>query len=173
LSAVPGALARLDAAPAGEAEARLLDCCGARSWARAMAARRPFATAEALRAAAEEELDRLTGADWEEALAAHPRIGAAADSGRQGTEGERWSAVEQAGIGAAAEATRRALAEGNRRYEARFGRGYVVRAAGRSAEELLAILERRLANDPVRELAEAADAQREITRLRIDRMLGA
>jgi len=41
-----------------------------------------------------------------------------------------------------------ALVEGNREYEERFGHVYLVRADGRSAEELLAVLRERLGNDP-------------------------
>ena len=163
-------IARLDAEDAEEAERELLECCGSRTWARAVVSRRPFADAGALRLAVERAFDELDAEDWEEALAAHPRLGAGAGSGRQSARSARWSAGEQAGLGPD-EATRARLADGNRRYQAKFGRAFVLRAAGRTAGEVLAELERRLALDPAAELAEAADQQREITRLRIDRML--
>jgi OHCU decarboxylase len=162
----------MNAADAEDAERELLDACGSRVWARAVASRRPFADAAALREAVERAFDELDAEEWEEALAAHPRIGARADAGRQSARGERWSAGEQAGVERSPDFLAR-LVDGNRRYEAKFDRAFVVRAAGRSGDEILAELERRLALEPATELAEAADQQREITRLRIDRMLAA
>lgn len=164
-------LNQLERADDEEAIRRLLDCCGSRRWATAVARGRPYASALDLLAAAERELDRLESADWEEALAAHPRIGASASSGRQGATAVAWSVAEQAGAETADGTLRRSLADGNRRYEERFGRGYVVRASGRDAAEMLALLERRLGNDAAVELVEAIAQQREITRLRLDKML--
>jgi OHCU decarboxylase len=164
-------VARLDALPAEAAERELLDCCGSRAWARRMVAARPFADRPGLEGAAERAFAALRRADWLEALAAHPRIGAAPASGRQSERAATWSAGEQAKAGAAERAMRTALARGNRRYEERFGHRYVVCAAGRSAEELLALLEARLAHEPEAELAVAAGEQRRITALRLARLL--
>ena len=63
------------------------------------------------------------------------------------------------------------LARANREYEARFGYLFIVCATGKSAEEILAILERRLANGPVEELRIAAEEQRKIMRLRLAKLL--
>lgn len=170
---VAARLARWNALPAEAAERELADACAARRWVEAVAVGRPFDSLDSLRAAAERAFDSLAPADWLEALAAHPRIGERADAGRQSARGERLSAGEQAGVAGAPAAVAEALAQGNRRYEARFGHTYVVCASGRSAEEMLALLERRLANDPAAELAVAAREQRRITRLRLERMFGA
>jgi len=51
----------------------------------------------------------------------------------------------------------RALAEGNREYEQRFGFIYIVCATGKSPEELLEILNARLKNDAEIELRNAAE----------------
>jgi OHCU decarboxylase len=157
------ALDRLNALPAAEAERELLACCGSREWARRVAAARPFPDAAAL-------LDR---GDRLEAFRSHPRIGERrAEAGQ--TERERaWSAGEQAGMDTAAGATQRALAEGNREYEARFGHIYIVCATGRSADEMLALLRQRLSNAPADELRVAAGEQRRITRLRLEKLLAA
>jgi 2-oxo-4-hydroxy-4-carboxy-5-ureidoimidazoline decarboxylase len=69
-------------------------------------------------------------------------------------------------------AARLALAEGNRQYEERFGRIFIVCAAGRSAAEILAILQRRMQNTAAAELLKAAEQQRQITQLRLRRWLG-
>ena len=74
-------LARLNAAGVDEAVARLLDACHSRRWVEAMAAARPFASLDALRAASERAFDALGEADWLEAFAAHPRIGAQPGAG--------------------------------------------------------------------------------------------
>jgi beta-ureidopropionase / N-carbamoyl-L-amino-acid hydrolase len=162
----PDALHRLDALTPRQAEHELLACCGSRRWAAAMAASRPFPTARALYAAADREWWAMTSTDWLEAFAAHPRIG-------DGHTADAAARAEQRGVADAPPATLAALAEGNRRYEERFGRVFLVRAGGRSAGEMLALLRQRLDNDPETELRVAAGEQARITRLRLERLLAA
>jgi 2-oxo-4-hydroxy-4-carboxy-5-ureidoimidazoline decarboxylase len=64
-----------------------------------------------------------------------------------------------------------ALADENRRYEARFGHVFLISASGRTAGEILAELQRRMSNDPATEIEVAAAEHRKITRLRLERML--
>ena len=71
----------------------------------------------------------------------------------------------------AGDETMAALAQGNRRYEARFGHVFLISAEGRTAAEVLAALRERIDNDPETELELAAREQRKITRLRLERML--
>src|SRR5262249_4761078 len=104
--------------------------------------------------------------DWLEAFSAHPRIGGAERAGRAGTD--QWSRHEQAGV---TDASRAPFERLNHAYEARFGNIFIVCATGKSAADLLRILERRLANDPARELQAAADEQRQITRIRLAKLL--
>jgi OHCU decarboxylase len=156
---------------------QFLRCCGSSRWAQLMAAARPFASGEAMAHVANATWAALGREDWLEAFAAHPRIGddASGGSGRSGAAGgeetERWSAQEQAGVADAAEATRHKLAEANREYQARFGYIFIVCATGRTAGEMLDILERRLRNDVVEEIEIAAEEQRKITRLRLAKLL--
>lgn len=161
----------LNALPAGEAEARFLTCCHAARWAREMAARRPFADAGALLRAADEAWWALGAADWEEAFAAHPRIGERAPAPAQTEREAAWSRQEQAGAASAPADVAGALAEGNRAYEERFGRTYIVCATGKSAAEMLEILRGRLGNDPATELRAAAAEQARITRIRLEKLL--
>jgi allantoicase len=153
------AVAAKGALSAAAREAELLAVCASRTWAAAVSARFPVVDAAALLRVADQVWRGLDRAAWLEAFAAHPRIG------EQG--GGAWSKEEQAGTVGAAVATRRALVEANRAYEARFGHIYLVCATGRTAAELLAILEARMTNDPDTELAVAAEEQRKITRLRL------
>jgi 2-oxo-4-hydroxy-4-carboxy-5-ureidoimidazoline decarboxylase len=69
--------------------------------------------------------------------------------------------------------TKTALAEGNREYEQRFGRIFIVCATGKSSAEILAILRQRLQNDAVTELRESAEQQRQIAQLRLKKWLSA
>lgn len=150
----------------GRAAARELlgPCCGSRAWLEAMLEGWPYGSARELFAANERSFDGLAESDWREAFAAHPRIGERAALAAR----ER---AEQAGAAAADEATLAALADGNLRYEERFGHVFLICASGRSAAEMLAELLRRLANDSRTELANAAEEQRKITVLRLERRL--
>ena len=142
-----------------------------------MTAARPFDTAAAIGATADAVWWSLDRADWREAFAAHPTIGSGA-SGRSGGSGRshgldtsEWSAREQAGVASASAGLRERLAAANREYERRFGYIFIVCATGKSADEMLAILEQRLANDPETELRVAAEEQGKITRLRLLKLL--
>jgi OHCU decarboxylase len=161
-------LADLNALDEDAAARAFLRCCGSTRWARQMAAARPFADADAMARTADAVWARLAPADWLEAFAAHPRIGAGG-AGRAG--GPDWAAQEQSGVAGAAHETRRRLAGANRDYEARFGYLFIVCATGKTADEMLALLERRLRHDAGEELRTAAEEQRTITQLRLAKLL--
>jgi OHCU decarboxylase len=152
-----------------KAEAVLLDCCGCTRWAAEMSAQRPFADVDALRQAADNHWRNLKREDWLEAFSHHPQIGQKAAAGS--VSARKWAEGEQTGARVAAEDVKTRMARGNRSYYEKFGYIYIVRAAGKSAEELLALLEQRLQNDPARELPVAAEQQRQITRLRLEKLL--
>jgi OHCU decarboxylase len=136
-----------------------------------MLSRRPFASLEALLAAAD-DVWRATGpADRDEAFEHHPRIGEGVPAARVSDTARAWSAGEQRGAADASAATRAALVEANRAYEERFGRIYLVCAAGRGAEDLLRDIETRMRNTPERERAVAAEEQRKITRRRLEALV--
>jgi len=146
-----------------QARAELQRCCGARHWVDAMLAARPFVNDAELLASAERVWWRLGRADWLEAFAHHSRIGERA--------GDAWSWREQAGMDGAGEDTRRALAQGNRDYEKRFGYVFLICATGKTAEQMLEALRGRLMHDPATELRIAAEEQASITRLRLDNLV--
>jgi OHCU decarboxylase len=179
-------LADLNALDDGAAVGAFLRCCGSSRWARQMSAARPFADAAAMAAVADRIDSTLEPADWLEAFAAHPRIGAggtgpAGAAGRAGKAGGAgkagrvggvgWSEQEQAGVTLAADETLARLADANRTYEARFGYIFIVCATGKTADEMLALLERRLRHDAGDELRIAAGEQRKITQLRMTKLL--
>src|SRR5687767_4179737 len=154
-----------------QAEAEFLKCCGSTSWAKAMSDARPFSDANQLSAKADELWRNLDEEDWLEAFRAHPKIGEKKAAAAQSGEAQRWSAQEQSESERAAAETKSALAEGNREYERRFGFIFIICATGKSAEEILATLNGRLNNDPTNELRMAAEEQRKITQLRLQKLL--
>ncbi len=161
-------LDQLNALPAEQAAAALRPCVDIDSWVDAVVAGRPYADRGTLLARADEAARSWTPSEVAAALADHPRIGerhagvgaSAALSGR-----------EQAGVDPHDADVRRRLADGNAAYEERFDRIFLIRAAGRSAEEILALLEERLGNDPETELAVTAEQLREIALLRLEGLI--
>ena len=164
-------LRRLNTLLPGAAAGELRAVCAARRWALAVAAGRPYASLAALIAASDEAWSRTGAEDWHEALAAHPRIGEQKAAVAQGPAAAAWSTAEQARVAGADDGIKARLREINERYEARFGFLYLVCAGGRSAEELLALAEQRLGNDPAHELTVAAAEQNAITRLRLRKLV--
>ena len=158
---------RADARSATEA---MLACCAARRWAAGMIGLRPIPNIAALSEAADRVWAEMTEPDWLEAFAAHPRIGERSTVAAHDRP-SAWSQQEQAAAGNASQDVMRELAEGNAAYERRFGFTYIVCATGKSAEEMLAILKRRLANDRTAELKEAAEQQRQIMQIRLGKWL--
>ncbi|GAA4731886.1 2-oxo-4-hydroxy-4-carboxy-5-ureidoimidazoline decarboxylase [Modestobacter marinus] len=157
-----------NAEPAVRAEELLRTCNAAPSFAPTVAAGRPYDSTAALVARAEEVSRALPWAEVSAALAAHPRIG----DRMQGASAEaRNSREEQSGMTTAADSVRAAMVEGNHDYEERFDQVFLVRAAGRSAEEMLAELHRRLGNDPETERAEVTEQLAQITGLRVAGLL--
>jgi OHCU decarboxylase len=166
-----GGIARLNDLPRQEVEQDLLACCGSKNWARRMAQSRPFReTGEFLETADCIWWD-LGPADWLEAFRQHPKIGEKTATPLASAPARRWSEQEQAGATCAPEDVLAALAEANRAYEARFGYIFIVCATGKTSAEMLALLEKRLQNDPATELRIAAEEQRKITRLRLEKLL--
>ena len=162
-------LAEFNTLPASEAEALLLDCCGSTRWAAGVASRRPYETADALHRIADSVWWKLERADWLEAFSHHPQIGEAPAAGS--LSARQWAAGEQSGARAATEDVKERLARANRAYLEKFGYIYIVCASGKSAEAMLAILNQRLQNDPPSEISVAAEQQRLITRIRLDKLL--
>ncbi len=147
----------------------ILPCNGSRAWAAALAERRPFAEVQELFAAADQVWRMLRASEWQEAFDRHPRIGetqAASASARS----LQWSHGEQSEAWTD-EAIKIQLREGNRAYEAKFGRIFIVCATSKSSAEILNLLQQRMENDPHAELLEAAEQQRRITQLRLRKWL--
>lgn len=136
------------------------DLCGSRRWGSLMAAGAPYGSRSALQAASERVFDELARDDWLEAFAAHSEIGTP-------RAGDRTGAGEQAGLAGADPEVLAELAATGAEYRQRFGYVFLIRARGRSAEQVLAAMRARLDNPPDQEFATACAEQREITALRL------
>lgn len=162
----------LNALESSDAETRLLRCCGSKRWARTMSARRPFVSETQLFGVADEIWWRLGDGNWREAFGHHPEIGADVEKLREKFAATAsWSSGEQAGVTGASEATLEALARGNRNYKERFGHVFLVCATGKTADEMLGLLEERIDNPAPNELRIAAGEQAKITKLRLAKLL--
>jgi len=164
-------LARWNEIAHEEAMREILPCCGSTNWAARMASRRPFRDAASLLAASDEIWRRLGESDWLEAFRSHPRIGESRAEKTAGAQSSAWSAQEQQSVSSAENAVKLALVQGNRDYEQKFGRIFIVCATGKSAREILETLQRRLQNDPATELQQAVEEQRQIMQIRLKKWL--
>jgi 2-oxo-4-hydroxy-4-carboxy-5-ureidoimidazoline decarboxylase len=153
-------------APDDDVRRALLACCDVPRWADTVLAGRPYADAGAVVRTAD-RAGLFTPDEVDRALAAHPRIGERAEG--DSTEAA-WSRREQSGV-SIDPGSARALAEGNRAYEERFGRVFLICATGLSAAEVLANLRGRLGNDLATEAAVVANELRRIALLRLEKVL--
>lgn len=147
-----------------ELRERLTAALGVSRWVDAVASRAPFDSIAQLQAIGRDEATPLSTAELDEAVSHHPRIG---EKAAQTGASAALSAGEQGGLGAADADVDSAIASGNARYEERFGRVFLIRAAGRSRAEVLAELTRRLESEPEVEEDEAAEQLRQIMELRL------
>lgn len=154
-----------------DAESELMKCCGSGVWAQKVADARPFSSINELLAAADRIWWSLDAADWLEAFSHHPQIGEKSSERPQAAEASRWSEQEQSGTRDADAQARAALASANRAYLQKFGHIFIVCATGKSTSEMLTLCEQRLPNDPETELRIAAEEQRRITHLRLQKLL--
>ncbi|WP_018655451.1 2-oxo-4-hydroxy-4-carboxy-5-ureidoimidazoline decarboxylase [Actinomadura flavalba] len=160
---------RFNALPTADALAGLRACCASEAWAKRVEAERPYADLPALRTASDAAFTELTWGDVAQALSAHPRIGERAD----GPEREAaWSRGEQSGMDDAAEQTRRALHDGNRAYEERFGHVYLICATGLTPDAMLDALHERLTHDDARERDVVRAELAKIAALRLAKLTG-
>ncbi|MFF0266355.1 2-oxo-4-hydroxy-4-carboxy-5-ureidoimidazoline decarboxylase [Kribbella sp. NPDC004536] len=145
----------------------LAACCDVPRWVEAVLAKRPYGDLAALTALADQVLRELGDDEVDRALQAHPRIG---DRPRGASTEASWSRSEQSGVGDDA-GVRQELAEGNRQYEDRFGRVFLICATGLSADQMLSSLRTRLTHDDATEAAVVHEELRKIALLRLSKVV--
>jgi 2-oxo-4-hydroxy-4-carboxy-5-ureidoimidazoline decarboxylase len=161
-------LAEFNTADPARAAETLRPCVDVQRWVDTVAAARPFPSREALLAFAAEAAEPFTPDEVESAMAHHPRIG---ERPTAATTEASMSRSEQAGVDPADAGVAQALAQGNKDYEEKFGRVFLIRAAGRTAPEILQALKERLANSPAEEDTIVAQQLREIAVLRLEGLI--
>jgi allantoicase len=166
-------IARLNDASRGRASSALFDCCGSKKWVQRVLAHRPFVDDAALLDCAEEAFASLGRNDWLTIFRSHPAIGAAKAKAKQTATAREWSAGEQSLAQQGSAETLAVLGAANEAYEATFGHVFLTCATGKSSEQILQSLQERLGHDPDTEMRIAGEEQRRITRLRLEKLLGA
>jgi allantoicase len=164
-------VARLDGVRTAEVRKMLTDCCGSSAWVKQMLAQIPGASAADILESGDKIWSGLGRKDWLEAFRHHPPIGAKRGKKEQSARAKKWSQGEQSAAQMADPATLAELAEANENYRKRFGYVFLICATGKTSELILKSLKERLSNDSETELRIAAEEQRKITRLRLERLL--
>ena len=151
-----------------------MQCNTSTKWCENMEASRPFADGcQLIFEIANEHWAKSTEKDLLEAFDGHPEIGDVSTLREKYRNTEKLAGSEQSGVNTADEKTLNALAQGNKAYKEKFGFIFIVCASGKSAEEMLSLLQQRLPNTREQELMNAAEEQRKITQIRLKNLLRA
>ncbi|MCF6361633.1 MAG: 2-oxo-4-hydroxy-4-carboxy-5-ureidoimidazoline decarboxylase [Cyclobacteriaceae bacterium] len=164
-------LEELNNLPFEQQTAEFTKCCGAHNWVNKMVASNPYTSANALLETADSEWLKCTEEDGLEAFTHHPKIGDVKSLAAKYGNTKDWASNEQKEVESASKEAIKKLAHLNKVYEDRFGFIFIVCATGKSAEEMLEILESRLDNDYNDEVKIAMGEQHKITVLRLKKLL--
>ncbi|MBL0046443.1 MAG: 2-oxo-4-hydroxy-4-carboxy-5-ureidoimidazoline decarboxylase [Flavobacteriales bacterium] len=146
-------------------------CCGAARWVERMVIDRPFESLPEMLEISDRIWEECDLDDYLEAFQGHPRIGDVESLANKYANTKAWAGGEQKGVEGADRGVLERLAKGNIDYEEKFGHIFIVCATGKSAAEMLALLEARMPNDPKTEVMVAAEEQNKITRIRLKKLL--
>lgn len=164
-------LHKLNLLPVEELKKALFSCCGSTAWVNKMMGFFPMDDLVEMLEDAEEQWYACKEEDWLEAFTHHPKIGNIDSLKEKFASTAQWTEGEQSAVNTATEETLVALKKANEAYEEKFGYIFIVCATGKSAPEMLDILNDRLANTPETEIAIAMDEQNKITLLRLQKLL--
>ncbi len=157
--------------PVNKVKEELLKCCGSNRWASIVMEAFPFKDADDLKLSSDKAWYICGEDDWREAFSHHPKIGQKIADEKKFASTEKWAVKEQSGIKTASTETLTDFHRLNEEYEKKFGFIFIVCATGKTSEEMLAILKKRMPNELHNEIRIAANEQNKITRLRIDKMI--
>lgn len=166
-------LDQLNQQTAADATHTFMQCCTAETWVAKMVAGRPYADEQALRDYADNAWQGLTEQDYLQAFDGHPKIGDVNSLRAKYANTKELASGEQSSVNEASEQVLTELAQGNDDYQEKFGFIFIVCATGKSAKEMSDLLQARLPNDRQTELVNAAEEQRKIFHIRLDKCLGA
>ncbi len=154
-----------------EAKSEFIRCCGSEAWADKMLGGRPYMGEDELLHFSEKKWFHLSEQDWLEAFKHHPKIGDIDSLSKKYSDTKQWAEGEQSGVNTATQDIIKNLADGNQAYEDKFGYIFIVCATGKTAQEMLDILNKRLSNLPDEEIKIAMKEQNKITRIRLEKLL--
>lgn len=154
-----------------EATATFTQCCASSGWVERMVIDRPFESLAEMLEISDRIWEECDVDDYMEAFEGHPRIGDVESLAKKYANTKTWAGGEQKGVEGADPQVIQRLADGNKNYEEKFGHIFIVCATGKSAAEMLALLEARMGNDPEHEITVAAEEQNKITRIRLKKLL--
>ena len=164
------AIEHINQLPSAELREAVYRCCASSRWANQMATAAPYTSIDSLHNKAVDIWSALSNEDYLEAFKGHPMIGADLDAlRRKFTHTSEWSEGEQAGMESASETVLKRLQTANIEYVNRFGYIFIVCATGKSASEMLSLLELRLSNPAEVEMTIAAGEQQKITTIRLNK----
>jgi 2-oxo-4-hydroxy-4-carboxy-5-ureidoimidazoline decarboxylase len=163
-------IAEFDRLDTDKKKALLQKCCGSTTWVNKMLQAFPANDLIDLLEDADDKWDECTPADWMEAFKQHPVIGETQSIKEEFSSTAEWVSEEQSGVNESSEIVLKALAKGNKEYLRKFGYIFIVYATGKSAKEMLALLEERLKNTPEDEIKIAAAEQIRITKNRLEKL---
>jgi len=163
-------LSEFNSFPEKAAFEALFACCGSTKWAMQLAAQRSFSSVLDLKNASDSLWNDTNESDWLEAFTHHPKIGDTESLKKKFASTAEWASSEQSSVKSAGMEVLENLAKGNHDYEQKFGFIFIVCATGKSASEMLDLLQDRLPNSRKEELKIAAIEQHKITNLRIDKL---
>lgn len=146
-------------------------CCTSEAWIERMVSGRPYSTADELRSAADKNWQGLDEHDYLQAFDGHPKIGDVESLKAKYANTKELAAGEQSSVNVASGDTIAALADGNSAYEEKFGFIFIVCATGKTAAQMTALLQARLPNERNQELINAAEEQRKIFQIRLEKLL--
>ncbi|MBK8454454.1 MAG: 2-oxo-4-hydroxy-4-carboxy-5-ureidoimidazoline decarboxylase [Thiofilum sp.] len=164
-------IAKLNQLPAAQLTTAFTQCCVAQRWVSQMVQSLPFVSEAQLFEKADTIWAALDEADYLEAFEGHPKIGDVSSLKQKYANTKALASGEQSSVNQASDEVLQRLAAGNHAYEAKFGFIFIVCATGKSAAEMLALLEARLPNERTIEVQNAAEEQRKITRIRLEKLL--
>jgi 2-oxo-4-hydroxy-4-carboxy-5-ureidoimidazoline decarboxylase len=157
--------------PIDQANHLFLQCCTSEKWIEKMVTSRPFTNRSSLRETADHIWGNLTEKDYLQAFEGHPKIGDVGSLKAKYANTKALASGEQSGANSATDEVIAELANSNSAYEEKYGFIFIVCATGKSATEMLALLQDRLNNDRQKELEIASEEQRKIFHLRLEKLL--
>lgn len=149
----------------------LAKCCGATHWVNKMNEIFPVADEKILLHEAEKLWRQCSESDWLEAFTHHPKIGDVNSLKEKYAATAAWAEGEQSSVKESSLAVLQALSAGNAEYENKFGYIFIVCATGKTASEMLAMLQDRIKNKAADEIQIAAQEQNKITAIRLKKLI--